>query len=111
MLARTPKIEGEDAFGQFAFEGALCYNMPFPEPGKDVEDMAMASEALERAVELVTGVPVEVLRKMPLDECRSALEQARGKPLTFRSRFPLVGRGNVLRDRTVSHDRAERDFL
>ena len=71
----------------------------------------MASTRLEEAVELATGESVDVLRSTPLDVRRTALEQAQGRSLVFRSRFPLVGRGNVLRDRAVPHDKVERDFL
>ncbi len=71
----------------------------------------MASKSFEQAVELATGVCIEDLRRTPIDQRRSAIEQARGRSLRFRSRFPLVGRGNVLGDRAVSHGQAEQDFL
>jgi len=71
----------------------------------------MASKDLERAVELATGQCVSRLRRTTVDERRAAVERARGKVQTFRSHFPLVGRGNVLRDRAVPHDQVEQDFL
>ena len=71
----------------------------------------MATKSFEKAVELATGVSVEVLRDTPVDERRSTIERALGRPLRFPSRFPLIGRGNVLRDRAVSHDEVEEQFM
>lgn len=70
----------------------------------------MASEVMKKAVELATGVSVEELRQTPIDERRLRIEQARGKATRFGSRFPLIGRGNVLRKRLVDHKQVERDF-
>lgn len=70
----------------------------------------MAGRAFEDAVERATGLSVDELRAVPVDERREQLERERGAPLRFRSRFPFVGRGNVLRDRAVSHGKVEQDF-
>ena len=71
----------------------------------------MATKAFEQAVEIATGVPVEVLRDTPVDERRVIIEHALGRPLRFPSRFPLIGRGNVFRNRAVSHDEVEEQFM
>ena len=63
--------------------------------------------ALEHAVELVTGKPVEELRNTSIDQYRRDLEAERGKPVVVESRFPLIGRGNVMRDRIVTHEEIE----
>ena len=71
----------------------------------------MATKSFEQAVEIATGVPVEVLRDTPVDERRATIERALGRPLRFPSRFPLIGRGSVLRDHTISHDEVEKQFM
>jgi len=68
----------------------------------------MATTAFEKAIELATGESVESIRNTPVDERRRAIEQQRGRRLRFRSRFPFIGRGNVLHDRFVDHEEAER---
>lgn len=71
----------------------------------------MATKIFERAVELATGESIENLRSTPVDELRTKVERKRGRPLRFKSYFPFIGRGNVLRSRVVPHDRVEEDFL
>jgi hypothetical protein len=70
----------------------------------------MATTTFEKAVEQMTGETIENLRRTPIDERREALEKASGKPTHFVSRFPLIGRGNVLRKRLVSREKVEKDF-
>ena len=69
-----------------------------------------AKNAFERAVERATGESIDSLRRTPIDERRQTIEKAAGHPLKFKSRFPVIGRGNVLRDRTVDHEEAEAAF-
>ena len=52
------------------------------------------------------GRSVEYLKNTPLDELRTNAERERGHPLRFVTVFPWSGRGNVLRDRLVSHEEA-----
>jgi hypothetical protein len=70
----------------------------------------MANPAFERAVEQATGKSIEDLRRTPIDEQRSATEAELRRPLCFVSRFPFIGRGNVLRDRLLSHQQVEADL-
>ena len=70
----------------------------------------MSRTSFERAIEMATGESIDRLRRTPLDERRHALEQARGEPLCVRSYFPLIGRGNVMRDRVVPHEDVEESF-
>jgi len=68
------------------------------------------SMTFEEAIELATGKSVEAIRSTPLDELRSDYEREIGAPLSFVSEFPLLGRGNVLRDRCLSHAQIEADL-
>ena len=69
--------------------------------------MAVTTE-FERAVEKSVGESVESIRQMPLDERRKKMEATR--PLRFFSLFPFIGRGNVLRGRTLSRDKVEENL-
>lgn len=70
----------------------------------------MASKALEEAVERATGESVDALRSTPLDERRALLEAQRGERVKYVSWSPVIGRGNVLSDRIVSHEQAEQAY-
>jgi hypothetical protein len=63
---------------------------------------------LEKAVEKATGEAVNMLRARSIEETRRVAEKRHKRPFKFTSRFPFIGRGNVLRDRVVSHDEVER---
>ena len=71
----------------------------------------MASKQFEDAVGFFTGESVEELRETAVDERRAAIEDDIGKPLSFRSYFPFIGRGNVLRVHVLSHEQVEKEFL
>ncbi len=70
----------------------------------------MATKEFEEAVEIFTGHSAAYLRETPIDELRREVEKKRGGILAFISRFPLIGRGNVLRRRMISHGEAEAKF-
>ncbi|MDD4889159.1 MAG: hypothetical protein PHU85_04460 [Phycisphaerae bacterium] len=63
---------------------------------------------LEKAVERATGESAETLRNTPVDDRRRQIERTNGVRLRFTSKFPFIGRGNVLRDRIVDHAFVER---
>jgi hypothetical protein len=67
-------------------------------------------KTFEDAVRFATGRSIEEIRETPIDVHRGEIEARRGEPSQFRSRFPLIGRGNVLRSRMVSHETVEKDF-
>ena len=67
----------------------------------------LAYEVFVRAVELATGEKLEALQRMPLDERRRMTEAKHGAPMRFPSWFPFIGRGNVLRDRALTHSQVE----
>lgn len=62
---------------------------------------------LERAIEQKVGESIESIREMPIDERRRITEKKYGVTMIFRSLGKLVGRGNVLRDRTISRKEVE----
>ena len=66
----------------------------------------MAETQTDVAIAKSTGHSIEYLKNTPLDELRNNEEKARGCPLRFVTAFPCVGRGNMLRDRLVSHEEA-----
>lgn len=66
-----------------------------------------ALEAVEAAVLLSTGRTADELRGMSPSELRLLAESRHGEPLRITTRFPFVGRGNVLRDRLLSHQAVE----
>ena len=61
-------------------------------------------------IEDYVGLSIDQIRGLSVDEQRNRCEDRVGKPLKFISHFPFIGRGNVLRDRTSSHQKIEKDF-
>lgn len=70
----------------------------------------MGIKIFERAIELALGEPVESIRNKTVDEKRCEIEKKKKRHMKFRSYFPFIGRGNVLRDKVVDHEQAEKDF-
>ena len=64
-------------------------------------------EILERAVERSTGEKVAALRSMSIDDRRRLIERHTKRPVRFTTKFPFIGRGNVMRDRLKSHREVE----
>jgi hypothetical protein len=65
--------------------------------------------AFERVVESMTGQKASDIRNLTLTQMRRNFE-VKSKPkrrLRIESRFPLIGRGNVMRDKVVDHDTVE----
>lgn len=62
----------------------------------------MTPPALKQAVEQATGESIEVLRSRSLEENRRVAEKRHGRRLFFTSKFPFIGRGNVMRDRLIT---------
>jgi len=76
--------------------------------GRRKEHAVMTTKAFDHAIELATGEPIESIRNTPVDERRNAIEEKRGRKIRLTTRFPFIGRGNVLHDRLVDHEQAER---
>ena len=56
---------------------------------------------VEKNAEKVTGLSVAKLREYSPNQLRKHLESKKGK-VSFRSFFPVIGRGNILRDSLAS---------
>lgn len=65
---------------------------------------------LVRAIERATGESIESLRAMPIDERRRKIEKKQGSRLVITRNFPFIGRGNVMRDETMSHEEIEKQL-
>ena len=64
----------------------------------------MRLQLLEQIAERVTGKTADDLRQTSVERLREQVELRHGgKPMQFPSHFPFIGRGNVMRDRTISH--------
>lgn len=64
---------------------------------------------LNNLVEKTTGRKIADIYNIPVDEWRKQIELKHNNVLmSFNSRFPLIGRGNVLRKHTISHAQIEK---
>ena len=70
----------------------------------------MMGKRLDVALERITGVPIGELREMPLSERRARVEETTGQPAKFPSFYHAIGRGNVLRDRAITHEEVIKRF-
>jgi len=59
------------------------------------------------AVKSRTGRTVGELKSTVLCEMCSITEKRTGRPMVIETRFPTIGRGNVMRDRIISHEAVE----
>lgn len=66
--------------------------------------------SLERAIEATTGQTIDNLRNMPLDTLRRLIEKKRQSAVVITRNFPFLGRGNVMRDETISRDEVEKQL-
>lgn len=71
-------------------------------------DSSATQERIERTVARMTGTPAAELRRRSVDEQRRIVEQQHGRAMRFVVRFPIIGRGNVLREKTKSHEEINR---
>jgi hypothetical protein len=62
----------------------------------------MPFTAIEKNAEKVVGLSVEEIRKYSPNELRHFLENKNKKKLFFMTEFPVIGRGNVLRDSIIT---------
>ena len=58
---------------------------------------------VEKTVERITHTTVSELRNRSLEDQRARVENKHGHPIRFVTRYPTIGRGNIMRDRTKSH--------
>jgi len=70
----------------------------------------MLFTAVEKNVEALVGLPVETIRMYSPNELRSHLEKKNRRKFSFTTEFPVIGRGNVLRDNIVTSEEINRDI-
>jgi hypothetical protein len=73
----------------------------------------MSFNLVERHAEKVSGLTVETIRRLSPEKIRQHFEEKAKKRLSFVSEFPVIGRGNVLRDNLIHSEElnAEIDTL
>ena len=78
----------------------------------DQEDVAWTSIAtsLIEQIELTTGETIDDLRRTPISDRREAIEKKKGSRMVVSRFFPFIGRGNVLRDKTISREEVEQQL-
>ena len=65
---------------------------------------------VEKNAENLIGLSAETIRKYSPDELRSHLENKNKRKLSFVSMFPVIGRGNILRDNIKTSEEINRDI-
>ena len=70
----------------------------------------MPFSAIEKNVEKLVGLSVEDIRKYSPGELRRFLEIRNKKKLSFTTEFPVIGRGNVLRDGIITSEEINKDI-
>jgi len=70
----------------------------------------MPFAAVEKNVENLIGLSAETIRKYSPDELRRHLEKKNKRKFSFTTEFPIIGRGNVLRDGIKTSEEINRDI-
>jgi hypothetical protein len=70
----------------------------------------MPFAAVEKNVETLIGLSAETIRKYSPDELRLHLENKNKRKFSFTSEFPVIGRGNVLRDGIKTSEEINKDI-
>ena len=66
--------------------------------------------AIEKNAEKLLGLSVEDIRRFSPGELRCYLEKKDKRKISFTTEFPLIGRGNVLRDSIITSEEIDRDI-
>ncbi len=61
----------------------------------------------QKVIERKVGKSLSDIQKTGILELRNRTEEKHGRRMFFKSQFPFMGRGNVLRDRLVPHEAIE----
>jgi hypothetical protein len=65
---------------------------------------------VEKNAEKVVGLSVEKIRSYSPGELRRYFEKRNKKKLFFTTEFPVIGRGNVLRDSIVTSEKINKEI-
>jgi len=70
----------------------------------------MPFAVVEKNIEALIGLPIETIRQYSPSELRLYLEEKNKRIFSFTTEFPVVGRGNVLRDNIVTSKEINNDI-
>jgi len=70
----------------------------------------MPFATIENNVEKVVGLSAEEIRRYSPGELRRYLEKRNKKKLSFTTEFPVIGRGNILRDSIITSEEINKDI-
>ena len=70
----------------------------------------MSFTAIEKNAEKVVGLSAEEIRKCSPGELRHYLEKRNKKKFSFTTEFPIIGRGNVLRDSIITSEEIDKEI-
>ena len=66
--------------------------------------------AIEKNAEKLIGLSAEEIRRYSPSELRRFLENKNKKKLSFTTEFPVIGRGNVLRDSIITSEKINKEI-
>ena len=70
----------------------------------------MPFTTIEKNAEKIVGLSADEIRKYSPGELRRFLEKRNKKKFSFTTEFPVVGRGNVLRDTIITSQEINKDI-
>jgi len=65
---------------------------------------------VEKSVETLVGLSAETIRKYSPDELRHHLQNKNKRKFSFTTEFPVIGRGNILRDNFKTSEEINMDI-
>ena len=70
----------------------------------------MPFTAIEKNAEKLVGLSAEDMRKYTPNELRCYLEKKNKKKFSFTTEFPVIGRGNILRDGVITSEEINKEI-
>jgi hypothetical protein len=70
----------------------------------------MRFNVIEKNIEALVGLPIETIRMYSPSEFRLYLEKKNKRKFSFVTEFPVIGRGNVLRDNIITSEEINKDI-
>jgi len=70
----------------------------------------MRFNIIEKNIATLIGLPIETIRMYSPSELRLYLEKKNKRKLSFTTEFPIIGRGNVLRDNIITSEEINKDI-
>jgi len=70
----------------------------------------MRFNIVEKNIAALIGLPIETIRMYSPSELRLYLEKKNKRKFSFTTEFPVIGRGNVLRDNIITSEEINKDI-